>query len=70
MMKGSLSAPSSIVLGVRMFTGDTRSISEAAQREGAHIARETLDSIRGEIQGVQICPPQGRIDLVFDVLGL
>jgi methionine synthase I (cobalamin-dependent)/5,10-methylenetetrahydrofolate reductase len=42
----------------------------AAQAEGATIARETLALLKSAVQGVQISPPLGRVDLVFEVLGI
>jgi len=41
---------------------------EAAREEGVRIAAEVLESIRGLVQGVQISPPLGRIDLALRVL--
>jgi len=43
---------------------------EAARAEGASIARQTLSAIRGLVQGVQISPALGRLDVVLEILGL
>jgi homocysteine S-methyltransferase len=43
---------------------------EAAREEGIEIARETLQSIRLLVSGVQVSPPLGRIDLALRVLEL
>lgn len=44
--------------------------SEAAREEGVAIARETLERVRPLVQGIQISPPMGRIDLALSVLGV
>jgi homocysteine S-methyltransferase len=41
---------------------------EKSLQEGISIARETLHEMLGEIQGIQISAPFGRIQSVFDVL--
>ena len=41
---------------------------ERAKVEGITIARETLASVKGAVQGVQISPPLGKIELALDVL--
>jgi homocysteine S-methyltransferase len=41
---------------------------EAAREEGVHIAREMLQSVRGEVQGAQISAPLGRYASAVDVL--
>ena len=53
----------------RMRRAQDRS-PESARREGVEIARETLARIKGLVQGVQISPPLGNYDAVFDVLGI
>ncbi len=42
---------------------------EAAFEEGIGIARETLQKVRGEVAGVQLSAPLGRIDAVMKILG-
>ena len=41
---------------------------EEAREEGVRIAAEVLESVKGLVQGVQISPPLGRIDLALRVL--
>jgi methionine synthase / methylenetetrahydrofolate reductase(NADPH) len=41
---------------------------EEAREEGVRIAAEVLASVKGMVQGVQISPPLGRIDLALRVL--
>jgi homocysteine S-methyltransferase len=41
---------------------------ERARDEGVAIAREILAAIKGAVEGVQISPPLGRIELALDVL--
>ena len=41
---------------------------ERARAEGVALARETLVSIKGLVQGVQISPPAGRYELALEVL--
>lgn len=41
---------------------------ERARQEGVAIAREILAQIKGMVQGIQISPPHGRIDLALQVL--
>ncbi len=52
----------------RMRTAQEKG-AEAAQREGVEIARETLMLIRPRVQGVQISPPLGKLELALEVLG-
>jgi homocysteine S-methyltransferase len=52
----------------RMRTANARS-KEHAQAEGIAIAREMLDLVRGEVQGVQVSAPFGRVELALDVFG-
>ena len=40
---------------------------EFALREGVAIARETLERVRGEVAGVQVSAPLGRVDLALQV---
>ena len=42
--------------------------SERAREEGVAIAREVLAEIKNEVEGVQISPPLGRLDLVLKVI--
>ncbi len=42
--------------------------SEAAREEGVAIARETLARVRPLVQGIQVSPPMGRVDLALSVL--
>jgi homocysteine S-methyltransferase len=42
---------------------------EAAFAEGVTIARETYEHIRGEVAGVQLSAPLGRIEGIFTMLG-
>ncbi len=51
----------------RMRQADTRG-EDAAVAEGIQIARETLDALRGKVQGVQVSAPNGRIDVALAVL--
>jgi len=41
---------------------------EAARREGVEIACETLSRLRPLVEGVQVSPPMGRVDLALQVL--
>jgi methionine synthase I (cobalamin-dependent)/5,10-methylenetetrahydrofolate reductase len=43
---------------------------DAALAEGVAIAREMLESVRGEVQGVQVSAPFGKYALTTEVLGL
>jgi len=43
---------------------------DAALAEGVAIAREMLESVRGEVQGVQVSAPFGKYTLTTEVLGL
>ena len=43
---------------------------EAALAEGVAIAREMLESVRGEVQGVQVSAPFGKYAVAVEVLGL
>lgn len=45
-----------------------RDSKEASLKEGVLIARETLDSMRNMVRGVQISAPFGRVQSVIDVL--
>jgi homocysteine S-methyltransferase len=47
-----------------------RQDKEAALAEGVLIAQEMLESVRGEVQGVQVSAPFGRYALAVEVLGL
>jgi methionine synthase / methylenetetrahydrofolate reductase(NADPH) len=40
---------------------------EHALREGVAIARETLERVRGQVAGVQVSAPLGRVDLALQV---
>jgi methionine synthase / methylenetetrahydrofolate reductase(NADPH) len=42
---------------------------EHALAEGIAIARESLDRVRGSVQGVQVSAPFGRIELALEVFG-
>ncbi|HRP08480.1 MAG TPA: methylenetetrahydrofolate reductase [Gemmatimonadales bacterium] len=42
---------------------------DAALAEGVAIARETVAAIRGEVAGVQVAAPMGRVDVVLQVVG-
>ena len=37
--------------------------------EGVRIARETYEHVRGEVAGVQLSAPMGRIEGIFMILG-
>jgi homocysteine S-methyltransferase len=50
----------------RMRRANARS-AEHAVAEGIAIAREMLDRVRGEVQGVQVSAPFGRVQLALDV---
>jgi homocysteine S-methyltransferase len=41
---------------------------EAARKEGVAIARETIERVRDLVQGIQICAPVGRYDMVLELL--
>jgi methionine synthase I (cobalamin-dependent)/5,10-methylenetetrahydrofolate reductase len=52
-------------------------IAEAQQKGGDHarhvgveIARETFERIRPLVQGIQVSPPMGRVELALEVIGL
>jgi homocysteine S-methyltransferase len=51
----------------RMRSANDRS-KEHALAEGIAIAREMLDQVRGEVQGVQVSAPFGRVDLALEVV--
>ena len=40
---------------------------EHAMHEGVAIARETLERVRGQVAGVQVSAPMGRVDLALQV---
>jgi homocysteine S-methyltransferase len=40
---------------------------EHGMREGVAIARETLERVRGQVAGVQVSAPLGRVDLALQV---
>jgi homocysteine S-methyltransferase len=42
---------------------------EHALHEGVTIARETLERVRGQVAGVQVSAPLGRVDLALQVFG-
>ncbi len=42
--------------------------SEAARKEGVAIARETIQNIRQMVDGLQICSPLGKYEMVLEVL--
>lgn len=42
---------------------------EHGLREGVAIARETLERVRGQVAGVQVSAPLGRVDLAIEVFG-
>jgi hypothetical protein len=37
--------------------------------EGVAIARDTFEQVRGEVAGVQLSAPMGRIEGIFSILG-
>ncbi len=41
-----------------------------ARQTGIDIARETFESIRPLIQGIQVSPPMGKVDMALEVIGL
>jgi len=41
---------------------------EHAVAEGIAIAREMLDAVRGEVQGVQVSAPFGKVELALEVM--
>ena len=53
----------------RMRRASERS-KEHAVAEGIAIAREMLDQVRGDVQGVQVSAPFGKVDLALQVFGL
>ena len=50
----------------RMRRANARS-QDHALAEGIAIAREMLDQVRAEVQGVQVSAPFGRVQLALDV---
>jgi homocysteine S-methyltransferase len=52
----------------RMREANARS-KEHATAEGIAIAREMLDLVRGEVQGVQVSAPFGKVELALEVFG-
>lgn len=52
----------------RMRIASERS-KEHGLREGVAIARETLERVRGQVAGVQVSAPLGRVDLAIEVFG-
>ncbi|MGQ9603997.1 MAG: bifunctional homocysteine S-methyltransferase/methylenetetrahydrofolate reductase [bacterium] len=42
--------------------------SEVARKEGVAIALETIEKIKGMVDGLQICTPLGRFEMVFELL--
>jgi homocysteine S-methyltransferase len=52
----------------RMREANARS-KEHAVAEGIAIAREMLDQVRGEVQGVQVSAPFGKVELALEVFG-
>jgi homocysteine S-methyltransferase len=61
-----VTVPESVL--VRMRQANARS-QEHAVAEGIAIAREMLDQVRGEVQGVQVSAPFGKVDLALNVFG-
>ncbi len=59
-----VTVPESVL--ARMRTANARS-KEHAVAEGIAIAREMLELVRGEVQGVQVSAPFGRVELALDV---
>ena len=57
--------PDSVLERMRAAQG---SGPEAAEREGIQIATEILDAVRGEVCGVHVSTPAGRVDLALEVL--
>jgi homocysteine S-methyltransferase len=51
----------------RMRRANERS-KEHAVAEGLAIAREMLDAVRGDVQGVQVSAPFGKIELALEVM--
>ena len=42
--------------------------SDGARNEGIKIARNAIDQMKGQITGIQLSPPFGRIDTVLEVI--
>jgi methionine synthase / methylenetetrahydrofolate reductase(NADPH) len=61
--------PESVLARMRKIEGAGGAGEDKAQNEGIAIARETLDAIRGLVQGVQVSAPFGRIEQAVGVLG-
>ncbi|MGZ8379286.1 MAG: bifunctional homocysteine S-methyltransferase/methylenetetrahydrofolate reductase [Gemmatirosa sp.] len=61
-----VTVPESVL--VRMRQANARS-KEHAAAEGIAIAREMLELVRGEVQGVQVSAPFGRVELALEVFG-
>jgi homocysteine S-methyltransferase len=56
--------PDDVLARMRAASGRSR---EAAVAEGIAIAREMVELLRGEIQGVQVSAPFGKVDLALQV---
>ncbi len=61
-----VSVPDHVLERMRVASEKSR---EHGLREGVAIARETLARVRGQVAGVQVSAPLGRVDLAIEVFG-
>jgi len=59
-----VSVPEEVMERMRIASEKSK---EHALREGVAIARETLERVRGQVAGVQVSAPMGRVDLALQV---
>ena len=59
-----VSVPEEVIERMRVASEKSR---EHGIREGVRIARETLETIRAEMAGVQVSAPLGRVDMAIEV---
>ncbi len=61
-----VSVPESVLERMRRANAKSK---EHAVAEGIAIAREMLDQVRGEVQGVQVSAPFGKVEMALEVFG-
>jgi len=59
-----VSVPDEVMERMRVASEKSK---EHGMREGVTIARETLARVRGQVAGVQVSAPLGRVDLALQV---
>lgn len=59
-----VSVPEDVIERMRVASEKSK---EHAIREGVRIARDTLETIRSEVAGVQVSAPLGRVDMAIEV---